>query len=251
MFIDSHCHIDFYSDLEIEKIIERARKANVKVIINNGIDIKSNRKALELTKKYPEVKVALGIYPMNALKLKDEEINSEIEFIRRNKEKIIAIGEVGLDLKWTKDLGGQEMIFERFIDLAMELDKPIIVHSRDAEKQAIEILKKKKAKKVVMHCFSGNMNLVKKIIENGWSISIPTSVKYNELFWEIVKEIPIENLFCETDSPYLSPKKGEMNNEPKNIIAGYEKIAELKKITLKLFEQKIEENYKRLFLNCP
>ena len=124
-----------------------------------GIDVKTNRKVLELVEKYEAVKVCLGIYPTDGLKMSEDEVDDEIDFIRKNKEKVIGIGEVGLDLKESDEIKRQKIIFEKFIKLSKELDIPIVVHSRKAEKEAIEVLEKNNCKKVVMHCFNGNFKL--------------------------------------------------------------------------------------------
>lgn len=232
---------------DIPGIIKRARENNVKTIINNGTDAQSNRKTLELAKKYPEVKVALGLYPIDALKLSDEEIGKELIFISKNKERIVAIGEVGIDLKWSQDLEKQEENFQRFIDLALKIDKPLIVHARGAEKEAINLLEKNKCKKVVMHCFNGDMKLVKKIANNGWFLTLPANVTFSEHFQKIVEKVSLNNLLCETDSPYLHPIKGKRDNEPANVIESYKKIAEIKKLHLKEVEEQIEKNFEKLF----
>ena len=154
-FIDVHCHLDSYKDAEISRIIKECREEGVKIIVNNGVDIKTNRRILELSKKFPEIKSALGLYPIEALKISDSEIDDEINFIRKNKDKIAAIGEVGIDLKWSKNIKRQTEIFRKFISLSIELNKPIIVHSRNAEEECIKILEDMNAEKVVMHCFCG------------------------------------------------------------------------------------------------
>ena len=115
--------------------------------MNNGLTKNTNRKTLELSKKYPQIKSALGLYPIDALKLTEEEIRKEIKFINENKNKIIAIGEIGIDLKWSNDLKNQKIIFEKFLKLSKKINKPIIVHSRKAEKKVIEILKNNEIKK--------------------------------------------------------------------------------------------------------
>ena len=243
-FIDIHSHLEMCQD----EIIDNAKKANVKIILTCGIDIKTNRKALELSKKFPEVKACLGIYPTDSLNLTDKELNEEINFIKQNKNKIIGIGEVGLDQK-EKDqstLEKQKKTFQKFINLARELNIPIVIHSRKAEAEAIELLEKSNYKKIIMHCFNGNLKLVKKIIENGWFLSIPTNVKHAEHFQKVIELTPIEQLFCETDSPFLHPDK-KFPNEPANVVESYKKIAEIKKLSLKEVEKKIEENFKRLF----
>ncbi len=195
-FIDVHCHIDMCKN--IEKRIENAREMGVKVIVTNGVNPENNMEILDISSKYREVRCALGIYPIDALKLSDDEIDKEIRFIKLNKDKIAAVGEVGLDFKedlenkesqsqqavgyslslklgnnchsklWgiTPSLSNkdrQKAIFEKFVKLAEEINKPIIVHSRKAEKECIEILEKSRAKKVLMHCFSGKLSLAERI----------------------------------------------------------------------------------------
>ena len=130
--------------------------------------------------------------------------------------------------------------------LAKELGRPIIVHSRNAEERCIQILENEMIEKVIMHCFCGTSLLVRRIVENSWFLSIPTSVCYKEWFQQVIKETPIENLLCETDSPYLHPeKKGE--NSPAHVLSVYKKIAEIKNLDLKIIERKIENNYNSLF----
>jgi len=246
MFIDVHCHLDMLPD--IDKVIGNARKKKVGIIVTQGTNKESNRKALELGKKYREVRCALGLYPIDALAMKEKEIDAEISFIRKNKDKIAAIGEVGLDLKEDAvQFDKQQRVFQMMIELAMELSKPIIVHSRKAELQCIIQLETVGAKKVIMHCFSGKLSLVKRIIDNGWCLSIPTSVKNSEHFQKIIELAPIEQLFCETDSPYLHPDK-KFPNTPDNVVASYEMIAKMKGLKLGDVERKIEDNYKKLFL---
>ena len=244
MYIDVHCHLDLLGN--IEKIIERAKKLDIEIIVANGINHETNRKILELCEKFPIVKAALGIYPIDALKMSHKGLNEEINFIKQNKDKISAIGEVGLDFKESDEIKEQEKNFLKFIALSKELDKPLIIHSRKAEDRCIEILEKTMAKKVIMHCFCGTKKAIKRIAENGWFLSVPANVNYNIQFQELVKETPIEHLLCETDSPFLHPEKGA-NNSPENVIVSYKKIAELKNLSLKDVEKKIENNYYRLF----
>ena len=245
MFIDAHCHLD--SCKNPSDCVKRALDKNVKIIVTNGSNLEKDVMSLELAKTFPSVKAALGLYPIEALGMSDEEIEHILKFIKTNANKIVAIGEVGLDYKEdTINQERQRKIFSKIIDLALELDKPLIIHSRKAEADVIKMLEEAGVKKVQMHCFCGNMKMVQKIADNGWFISIPTNVKHMLHFQEIVKRIPIENLLCETDSPYLHPDK-ENNNEPANVITSYEKIAEIKGLTLNEVEKFIEQNYLTLF----
>jgi TatD DNase family protein len=245
MFIDAHSHIDLLDDYRTA--IKNADKENVK-IITCGIDISSNRKVLEIKKENPEIEICLGIYPAEALKLSDKEITEEIEFIKKNKDKISAVGEVGLDLKENskETLEKQKENLSKFVQLAKELKKPVIIHSRKAEEECINFLESLKYDKIVMHCFSGNFKLVKRIIENNWILTIPTSVKNSEQFQKVIEMTPIENLLCETDSPFLHPDK-KFPNEPANVIESYKKISEIKNIPLEKVEKILEENYANFF----
>jgi TatD DNase family protein len=248
MFIDTHCHLELLKD--IPKAINNAKKAGVEIIVYNSVNLKTMKLALELGEKYNEVKVALGIDPIEMLKLTEDEIKEDINFIRKNKDKIIAIGEVGIDLKESSEFEKQKKNFSRFINLASELNIPLIVHSRKAEEKVIEILEKENCKKVMMHCFNGNFKLIKRIIENNWILSIPTNVTNSEHFQKIIEIVPIKNLLCETDSPFLHPIKGAFPNEPANVIESYKMISKIKKISLKETEEKIQNNFIIFYKNC-
>ncbi|MBT4165430.1 TatD family hydrolase [archaeon] len=245
VFIDTHCHLEICKD--VDKVIENAKAKDVGVIVTSGGDVKANRLALEFGERFEEVEVCLGIYPVDALKMSDVELDEEIEFILGVDEKIVGIGEVGLDLKHGDDLERQILIFEKFIDLASRLGKVLVVHSRGAEKRAVEVLVEKGVKKVVMHCFCGGLDLVDRIVNNGWYLSIPANVVFDENFQEVVERIDISRLLCETDSPFLHPVKGSRNNEPANVIESYKKIAEIKGLDLGEVEVELEKNFKKVF----
>ncbi|MDO8563948.1 MAG: TatD family hydrolase [Nanoarchaeota archaeon] len=244
-YIDIHCHLEMCKD--ITECVKNAHKRDVGLILTQGTSVETNREALKLAEKYKEVKACLGIYPIDALKMSDKEIKKEIDFIRNNKNKIVAIGEVGIDFKEdSENHERQKEIFRNFVELSMEINKPIIIHSRKAEEDCIEILEKMNAKKVIMHCFCGKRKLVERIVKNGWYLTIPTSVKNGQQFQDNAKIVPIEQLFCETDSPFLHPDKKE-NNEPGNVVVSYEKISEIKGMKLGEVKDKIFENYLKLF----
>jgi|SRR3989344_997417 len=251
MLIDVHCHLDklIEEGFPLDKALKNCKDSNVKIIVVNGTDHEQNIKVLDLAKKHEEVKPALGIYPLDALKLSEAEIDEEIEFIIENKKVVRAIGEVGLDLKEEelhKTLDKQKINLAKFVNLAIKLDKPVIVHSRKAELHTIELLESLQAKKVIMHCFSGKMSLVDRIVKNGWLLSIPANIHYNQQFQDVVKRVSLSNLLCETDTPYLHPLK-EWPNEPANVIYSYKKIAEIKGIKLEEVEKEIENNFNKLF----
>jgi len=158
----------------------------------------------------------------------------------------------------------QKKNFIRFLDLSKELDIPVFIHSRGAEEKIIDILEREKCKKVVIHCFMGNFKLIDRIVNNGWTLSIPANITFSEHFQKVVERVKIDSLLCETDSPFLHPVKGMRNtenqgfsvppiskeirvNEPANVVESYKMIAKIKKISLKECEKKIEDNFRRLF----
>ncbi len=247
-FIDAHCHLDLYNEKEIQilQVVKNALSSGVEIIVANGVNPVSNRRVISLADIYPNVYPSLGLYPIDALKLTDKEIDSEIDFIEENREKILAIGEVGMDFKEdTLNIKKQMEIFSKIISLSLRINKPLIVHSRKAEKEVIQLLENFKARKVIMHCFSGKFSLVKKIIDNNWILTIPTSVKSSEHFQKVIQEAPIENLLCETDSPYLHPDK-KWPNEPALVVESYKKIAQIKNLPLDVVKEKIFQNYLRI-----
>jgi TatD DNase family protein len=257
LLVDCHAHMDHrIFEKDIDEVIKRAKESGVKSIISNGIDKITNRKTLVLSKKYPLIKAALGIYPPKAhendaknnpeIEYESFNINDEINFIRKNKNNIIAIGEIGLEYKDTDDRIEQQIVFEKMLNLSKEIEKTVIVHSRKAEKEVVETLERLEIKKVILHCFSGKIKIAKKAIELGYYFSIPTCVIRSQQFQEFIKIIPLKQILTETDSPFLSPFIGK-RNEPIFIKESIKKIAEIKKIEEEEVERIIFMNYRKLF----
>ncbi len=258
ILVDVHTHLDHPDfDDDIDKVIERAKDAGIKVIIPNGLNPETNRHILKLAERFDIIKPALGIYPPSQLKEelkltetrlehKGFDIDEEIDFIRANRSKIIALGECGLDYSMTEERDGQKELFRKMIRLSNELNIPIIVHSRKAERDVIDILKEESAKKVLMHCFCGKKNLAKEGIDLGYYFSIPTNIVRAQNFQILTDICPLNQLLTETDAPYLSPFK-EKRNEPAFIIEAVKKIAEIKKITEEDCANQIFMNYQKLF----
>ena len=259
MLVDIHAHLDherFSKDLD--KVIERCRKEKM-IVITSGVNTETNRKALEIAERYNDVvKCSLGLYPLDALGVEMEKgefprtieltnVDKELKFIKENKNKIICIGEAGLDLAYVQNLDEQIKNFEKVIKLAEEIKKPLIVHSRKAEREAIEILEKSKLKKVVMHCFTGSFKLAKRIEKNGWYLSIPANITKSMHFQGITELIDINNLLTETDAPYLAPL-GKERNEPIFVKETVKKIAEIKKMDREEVEKNIFMNFQNIFL---
>lgn len=247
MFTDTHCHLysEYYDD--IESVIKESEFNNVNRYVNNGCDRNSNKEVLELTKKYPNMYGALGIHPENVKNYTLE----DIKFIEDNlaNKKIIAIGEIGLDYHYTKE-GKDEQIklFELQLSLAEEYQVPVIIHSRDATLDTINILKKYNAKGII-HSFSGSLETAKEYIKMGFLLGINGVVTFkNANLKDIIKEIPLDYLVLETDSPYLTPDpfRGQQNN-PSHILDIAKFVAFIKNVSLEELALITNQNIKKLF----
>jgi len=246
MIIDVHCHLtDKYFEDKLDQVIKRAKKNNVVNIISNGVNLEDNKKILEITKKYDIVKASFGFYPDDIIKSTSEEIEKNLEFIKKNKNKIIAIGEVGLDLYNNLDLKKQKEVFIKVIELSERIKKPLIIHSRKAENECINLLKNYKVK-AIFHCFSGNFNLVNEIEKNNFMLSIPCNIVRAEHFQNIVKNFNLNQILTETDAPYLSPFKDKMN-EPSFIVETIKIISKIKNLEKDEVEKIIFKNYQNFF----
>lgn len=244
LLIDIHCHLDDKRFTDLDEVIERAKKQGLKLIITNGISHETNLKSLDIAKKYDIVKPALGLYPSLANKT---DIDLELEFIKKNKNKIAAIGEIGLDGTVDVPIEEQKKVFIKLLSLGNELDKPVIIHTRKAEKETINVLESSNIKNVILHCFSGNFKLIKKAEQLGYYFSIPANIVFNEHFQKMAKEIDISRIFTETDAPYLGPFKGK-RNEPANIIESIKKIAKIKNMDATEVANNIWMNYQKVFM---
>lgn len=253
MLVDVHCHLDHpdYDDLEL--VLQRAKEAGVVKIVSNGLNENSNQRVLDLAKRYDIIKPALGLYPTCLLERDYEGYpgsGADIEKITNQikNNDIAAVGEIGLDYIDVSDEEKAIMkaAFVRMIRLAKEKNIPVIIHSRKAELECIEILEQEQVKKVIMHCFTGKLALVKRIAKNGWYLSIPTAVVRNEQFQNNVKAMPLCNILTETDGPYMAPEP-RTRNESANISKSIKTIAKLKGIDEKEAIQAVFMNYQRVF----
>jgi TatD DNase family protein len=232
---------------ELKEGLNLAKENNVTQMISCATSFLSNERNLELSIKYPQIKPAIGIYPLDALELNELELDKAFYFFRAQIKKAIAIGEVGLDFKYStkkEELEKQIAIFERFIKLAKEFDKPLVIHSRFAQKQVLQILEEQKVEKVLLHSFVDSQKLMKQAAEKGYFVSCGLSVTYNEEVAKNITSFPIENLLFETDSPI------RFNNEkanPSKVKEVAQKISKLKNISLTELENQQEINFKKLF----
>ena len=223
-YIDSHCHLeDKKFNRDREDIIKACKEKNIE-IVTSGVGIGGCRRALEIKRKHPDIHLTLGFHPHSVRA--DNKVIEEVHNIIKNNEKhIVAVGEVGLDIK-DENLPRQKEIFQRFISLSEEIDKPLVVHGRGLERECYNIINNRVVS--MFHCYSGDERLAKELIENGHYISISTLICISSYHRDLVKSLDLENLLVETDSPYISPVKGEKNT-PLNVIKVIEEIYNIKK----------------------
>lgn len=247
MIYDVHAHLDMFNDKSLKGIINRAKKENVNTIITNSVNMESISHSLEISKKYPDiVKLAIGLYPEKDLKLGDWD--KFYKFAKENRDKYIAFGEIGLDLfSTTENFNIQKEIFIKELNLAKEFSKPVIIHTRKAEKEVLDILENYPEIKKILHCFSGNFKLIKKAKEMGCYFSIPANIIRSKHFQKMVSELSKEIILTETDSPFLSPHK-EIQNEPSFIRETISMISTIWNISKEEVENQIETNYKKIFV---
>ena len=254
MIVDTHCHLDYPSLYdELNNVVNRALKNDVKYLLTICTTLESFEKIKLIVNKYNNIFGTFGIHPHETENYRDLNKDLIIKF-KKNNEKIIGIGESGLDYYYNhSDKKIQKRIFIEHIEAAKSLDIPLIVHSRNAEIDTVDILKEHmndNKLKVIIHCFTGTKDFAQKLIKIGCYISISgiiTFKKNNDLV-EAVSTIPINKLLVETDSPYLSPipNRGK-SNEPSFIIHTIEKLSIIKNLDIKNVIENTTNNFKSLF----
>jgi TatD DNase family protein len=247
--VDTHAHIcDPVFDLDRNEVLERAGKSGILAVIAVGENILDARKNIELAAKHPLLRPAAGLYPTILDRTKAEEMQG---FIRKERARLVAVGEVGLDFWIVKEDAAKELqkeIFKNFISLANELDLPLNVHSRSAGRHAVALLLESNAVKVQMHAFDGKASAALPALEAGYFFSIPPSVVRSRQKQKLVKRVPLSRLLVETDSPVLGPHQNR-RNEPINISISIRAIAELKNISEQEVIETVSENTQKLYGN--
>ncbi len=248
--IDVHGHItDEWFD-DVDAVIERAKVAGVKRLVCSAFNLSSSREAVALAEKTGCVYANVGFHPENTNEIEASSLE-EIENLARH-DKVVAIGEIGLDYhREGFDKETQKKYFIKQIELANKLGKPIVVHSRDAMGDTIEVLKKNPPKMPsLIHCFGGSVESAKILFELGFSFSIGGVVTFKNAksLPDVVKMLPKERILLETDCPYLTPVpfRGQ-RNEPKNVVYVADEIARLKGVSIEEVARFTTENAKRLF----
>ena len=234
--IDSHCHLNYIDKCGTpEELVRQAYDSGVFKIINIGADLKSSYESVALAEKFENIYATVGIHPHDA-RIVNSKVLRDIKELAQ-KPKVVAIGEIGLD--YYRDLSPRPVQRKEFINqlkLAVELNKPVVVHSRDSLNDTLEILSDftSSLKGGVLHCFQGDPDDAYRVIDMGFIVSVGGMVTFkNAQMADVAKEIPLDKIILETDAPYLTPVplRGK-TNRPEYVKFVYEKVAELKQIQL-------------------
>lgn len=246
--IDTHCHVYEEEMSNYEEIIEECSKKDISMIIN-AVDIKSSETIIDLSKKYKNVYPAIGLNYDTIDSVVENDLIKLEELIK--KEKISAIGEIGLDYYWTKENKDKQIkFFMAQLDLAKKYDLPVIVHARDSIQDVYDIIKENGINRGSMHCYSGSLEMAREFIKLGFKIGVdgPITYKNNKKGLEVVKNVDLKDILLETDSPYLSPEPNRgKQNSPLNLEYIVKRIAEIKEISEEEVIEKTTNNAKELF----
>lgn len=246
--VDTHCHLDNEKfDEDRLEVIERI-KENLEFCVNIGYDLASSKKSLALAKEYDFIYAVIGVHPIDIAEY-DEEVEKELELLGKNP-KVVAIGEIGLDYHWmTEPKEIQQERFKRQLELAERLNKPVVIHTRDAMEDTVNILKDYPNITGVIHCYPGSLETAKQLVDRFYlGIGGTLTFKNSKKAVEVVKDIPLDRIVIETDCPYLTPEpfRGK-RNEPIYVEYVAKKIAEIKEISVEDVTKITTENAKKLY----
>jgi len=238
--VDSHAHLEELDDLS--ESLREAKAAGVCGIIAVGMDIESNKKILNIAEANPQfVYPALGYHPWE---IKKEEVEANLSFIRDHVGDGVALGEIGLDYKIKVKKELQWRVFEALLDIALEFNKPVIIHCRYSHRRAFDMVKEKKIKHAVFHWYSGPIDLLDKILSMGYSISATPALVYSPPHQEAIKRAPIEKVLLETDTP-VSYQGREAR--PKDVRITLKEVARLKKLDPFIVAEQTTANASQFF----
>lgn len=247
MYIDTHCHLSIEDYDDIDKVIEENKNANVDKIVVSGCSRESIEEVMDLKDRYDMVYVTIGYHPEYA----DIVSQSDLDYLKSllGEKKVVGIGEIGLDYHYTKDNKDKQIwLFEEQLKIAEEFNLPVVIHSRDATMDTINTLKKYKVKGII-HCFSGSLETANIYISMGFLLGIGGVVTFkNSKLKDVVKEVPLESIVLETDSPYLTPVpfRGKINSSKYlEFIANF--IADIKNISVDELAEITSRNASSLF----
>jgi TatD DNase family protein len=251
MLIDTHCHLNFKAfEDDVDKVIFEAKAVGIEKIIVPGAAMETSLKAVELAEKFREIYATVGVHPVHI-----QEAGEVEKFLGRflGKEKVVGIGETGLDYKdknlLDKTKKKQQNLFLTHLLMAEKRGLPVIIHNREASEDVLKVISIFEGKvHGVFHCFSGDEDFLKKVIKMGFFVGVDGNVTYNKALQGIVKKIPLEKMVLETDSPFLTPipYRG-LRNEPKNVKLVGEFIAKIRDISFEKMVEETGKNAARLF----
>lgn len=250
MLFDTHAHLDDERfDTDREDIIDYIKKEGISLLCNIGADMEGSKKSVELAKQHDFIYAAVGVHPYDAPELTGEDLE-ELKSLAQN-EKVVAIGEIGLDYHFEEtDKEGQKEGFRKQLELARKLKLPYIIHDRDSHKDCYDIIKEVGYFNGVMHCFSGSGEFAKQMVDLGLYISFAGTVTFKNAkkVKEAAQVVPLDKILIETDCPYLSPEphRGKRNN-PANVRLVCEMLAEIKGISFEEMARITMENGKKFF----
>jgi len=230
--IDTHCHIYYDKYHDIDEVIERALENNISKMICVGVDLDSSEKSIKLAEKYDMVYATAGYHPHESKDAKQDYIKQLESFLEH--EKVIALGEIGLDFFYEhSDRKTQIKIFEQQLELAKSLNMPCVIHNRESDNNLLRSIKRTNNSNGVIHCFASNNKLAKELIDFGMHLSFTGLITFDNQLNDVIKNVPLEKMMLETDSPYLTPvpHRGK-RNEPYMVKYVAEKIASIKNISL-------------------
>jgi TatD DNase family protein len=263
---DVHAHLT-HPDLigDIDAVLLRAEAAGLSSIISNGLNPADNAAVLALSQRFPMVKPAFGLYPVDAV-LSDMLAAGEsypgqreawptsvgIAWVRDHLDQAFAVGEIGLDGHWVKEQfwPAQDEAFRQLVRLAEEANKAVIIHTRKRERRTLELLDELGARRVNWHCFTGRLSLAREIASRGHYLSIPANVRRSQSFTRMLETLPRDQLLLETDSPYLGPEK-DSQNEPANVKHTLAFAAECWKTSEQAASEQLAHNFETLFGVAP
>jgi TatD DNase family protein len=245
--VDCHAHLaDKLFDADRAAVLAEAKRAGVAAVVTVGETLAEAKRILELAGEHEELLPCAGLYPTH---LDMEEADAVEKLVRENADRLIGIGEVGLDhwkVKEEADRELQKEIFKRFIRLSLELDLPLNVHSRSAGRHVIATLIDEDARRVQLHAFDGKGSSALPALDAGYCFSIPASIVRSRQKQKLVRRLPLSCLLLETDSPVLAPEPGR-RNEPANLRLALEAVAALKEISEEQVAEAVTENFRRLY----
>lgn len=246
--IDTHCHITSNDYDDIPSLIEKIKNNGISKIIVNGCDMKSNLEVLDLVKKYDIVYGAIGFHPTELDSFDDSYLSWLEEHI--DDEKIVALGEIGLDYHYDNTDKEKEIsVFKKQLDIAKKHNKPVIIHSRDASNDTLNILKEYDLKGS-LHCYSGSLEMAYEFIKLGYFLGVGGVVTYKNAknIVNVIENIDLEYVLLETDSPYLTPEPYRgMKNDSSYVPLIANRIAEIKNVDVGVVEKITSDNASKLF----